>query len=109
MEHTPIPWEIHAWADGHNSVRICQPDHSTERGCLPVAEAEILGRDREEAEANAAFIVRAVNNHAKLLKALEALLKNHCGLVDSGDCGFWNVEEEAEVILARAVIEEAKK
>ena len=38
------------------------------------------------------------------LDALRGLLKDHCGLVDSGDCGFWNVEEEEEVIHARAAI-----
>jgi hypothetical protein len=45
----------------------------------------------------------------KLLAALEGLLDNHCSLVSSGDCGFWNVEEESEVIQVRAAIEEAKK
>ena len=101
MEHTPIPWEIHAWADDHNSVRICQPDHSTERGCLPVAEAEILGRDREEAEANAAFIVRAVNNHTQLLAALEGLMPLRVSHQRDG----W----AADFDRAGAVIEEAKK
>ncbi len=38
------------------------------------------------------------------LEALEALLKDHCGLVDSGDCGNWNVEKEEEVIQARAAV-----
>ena len=49
--------------------------------------------------------LRAVN--AKLVEALEALLKDHCSLVNSGDCGFWEVEEEDEVIRAREAIEEA--
>ena len=109
MEHTPIPWELHTETNGGNSVRICQPDSSQERGCRPVAEAEILGRERKEAEANATLIVRAVNNHAKLLEALEGMLKTHCELVNSGDCGFWEVEEEEEVIQAREAIEEARK
>ena len=51
--------------------------------------------------------LRVVN--AKLLAALEGMLKTHCELVNSGDCGFWEVEEEEEVIQAREAIEEAKK
>lgn len=99
MTPTPIPWELHAWTDAHNSVRICEPDHSQERGCQPIAEAEILGRQREEAEANAAFIVRAVNNHAKLLTALEMALKD---FEQHGHAAPWWRQ-------AREAIEEAKK
>ena len=68
--HTPLPWELHAEGAGYNSVQACQPD-SSERGCCPIVESFVLGRTREEAEANAAFIVRAVNNHEALLAALK--------------------------------------
>lgn len=40
----------------------------------------------------------------ELAKPLEALLKRYVGLISSGDCGFWNPEEEKEVIAARAVL-----
>ena len=45
----------------------------------------------------------------ELVEALEGLLKDHCDLVNSGDSGFWEVEEEEEVIAARAVLEKAKE
>jgi hypothetical protein len=64
-------------------------------------------KEGEMSDAETIKRLRAVN--AKLLAALEGLLENHCSLVSSGDCGFWNVEEESEVIQARAAIEEARK
>ncbi|KKM93908.1 hypothetical protein LCGC14_1203720 [marine sediment metagenome] len=59
-KHTPGPWR---------QVRftVWSGEPNTTNG--PVAEAN--GQTIEECEANAAFIVRAVNNHAKLLEALE--------------------------------------
>jgi hypothetical protein len=41
---------------------------------------------------------------ASMRAALTSLLRRHCRLVESGDCGFWNVEEEEEVIAARRAL-----
>lgn len=60
-------------------------------------------------ELRAEVFRRAVNNHEALIKALEGLLANHVQLVSSGDCGNWNVEEEAEVIAARALLQAVQK
>ena len=57
-DHTPGPWELHAETHGSNSLRICKPANN-ERGCIAVAEAEILGMLRLEAEANARLIAAA--------------------------------------------------
>jgi len=43
----------------------------------------------------------------KLLEALQELLDDYTGLVNSGDCGNWNPEEDPGVIKARAAIREA--
>lgn len=43
-----------------------------------------------------------------LLAALDALLKRYSSLVNSGDCGNWNPEEEEEIIAARAAIAKAR-
>jgi hypothetical protein len=71
MNHTPGPWETHQDIDGRNSVRVCKPDGEPEdeavawiyenvgRGCRPIAEAEIIGMSRLEAEANARLIAAA--------------------------------------------------
>src|SRR5258706_14863328 len=66
--YTPGPWELHQDVDGANSVRVCVPDATTDRGCRAVAEAEILGMSRAEAEANARLIAAA----PELLEAVRA-------------------------------------
>ena len=50
--------------------------------------------------------LRSLNN--ELVEVLKALLEDHVRLVNSGDCGFWDVELEPEVIAARAVISKAE-
>lgn len=67
--HTPGPWELHAEVEGHNSVRICKPDAAAFRGCWSIAEADILGADRKEVEANARLIAAA----PELYEAVEAV------------------------------------
>ena len=49
---------------------------------------------------NAALTARV----KELEEALGNLLKNHVRLVESGDCGSWDVETEKEVIEARAAL-----
>ncbi len=44
----------------------------------------------------------------ELLAALEMVLRHYVELASSGDCGFWDPEEEDVVKAARAVIERAK-
>jgi hypothetical protein len=68
VAHTPGPWELHLARAGANSVRVCVPDATVARGCRPIAEAEILGVPRLEAEANARLIAQA----PELLKLLIA-------------------------------------
>lgn len=42
-----------------------------------------------------------------LLEALQGSLARLVSLVESGDCGFWDVETEESVIAARAAIKKA--
>jgi hypothetical protein len=39
-----------------------------------------------------------------LVKALQGLLDRYTGLVNCGDCGFWDPEKEGEVIAARSAL-----
>ena len=121
MEHTPIPWEIAQLGDGGDGfighqiwnraggevciIRIAVNQHHDAQ------YADFVAR----CEANAAFIVRAVNNHAKLLSALEHLdahIPDREGLqpVDAEVRAFlnhkslWRAKE-----LAREAIKEARK
>ena len=40
----------------------------------------------------------------ELREALQALIDSHAALVNSGDCGNWDVETEPEVMQARALL-----
>ena len=52
--------------------------------------------------------IDALTNHTAAMKeALEGLLNRYVGLVNSGDAGFWNPEEEDEVKAARAALSSA--
>jgi hypothetical protein len=50
-------------------------------------------------------ITRLTARVAELEAALRGLVHNHDQLVSSGDCGFWDVEKEPEMIAARAALE----
>jgi hypothetical protein len=43
---------------------VCDGKHDTEAGCQTIVEAEVLGRTREEAVANAALVVEVVDAYA---------------------------------------------
>ncbi len=83
MEHTPIPWML-----GTN----IQNDGSL---ALMGANGDRVARV-DEPDTDAAFIVRAVNNHEKLLAALEGMLR-HGG--HDGPCTNENVEEKEACTL----------
>lgn len=42
-----------------------------------------------------------------LLEALQCLMKEYKQISDSGDCGFWKAEEQAEYILAEKTLKKA--
>lgn len=52
----------------------------------------------------------AADEIERLRTALTGLLDRYCDLVNSGDCGFWNPEDEKSVKAARRAlaIEQAK-
>jgi hypothetical protein len=66
------------------------------------------GRCHTPSEADAAFIVRAVNSHDALVKALEGMVEMYADLVNSGDAGFWDPEKVDEVKHGRAALAAAK-
>jgi len=48
----------------------------------------------------------AVREAERLTAALRGLTEHYVAMVNSGDCGFWNPEEEPEVIAARAALQQ---
>ena len=70
-EHTPTPWRAdaprkYAGVTWDNIIR-------SERRNDPVCTVFVAGYMEREAAANAAFIVKAVNSHDALVKALQEI------------------------------------
>lgn len=74
VKHTPLPWKYDG--DGFDSLAAqdCGTDGYTVMGddCYPICDMIDMGDD-DQAEANAALIVKAVNSYDEILKALKAL------------------------------------
>jgi len=62
--HTPTPW---GWESLENRVRIEGNGY-----CVAIMQK---GMDRQTTEANAAFIVRAVNSHEELLDVMRFIIE----------------------------------
>lgn len=84
-KHTPTPWRVETTkqlrerlgdvADRYNIIQRGQLAISAgRRSALAVVWAEVEEERDAEGEANAAFIVRAVNAHHELIRAINALL-----------------------------------
>lgn len=100
LKFTPGPWEAvnrdtcqFIYAKGYERA-ICQVD-SYSKG---------FGPDRDERDANAHLIASAPD----IYEALEKQLKNWIELIESGDAGHWDPEEDAHVISMRAVLAKAR-
>jgi hypothetical protein len=72
----------------------------------PCWTAHFIGPDQNKV---AAEIKRRWDSFEAMRKALEGLTAMYVAMVNSGDCGFWNPEEEAEVIAARAALRLAEE
>ena len=70
MKHTPTPWKVYTTTDGGKVIGIGEA--LTGEGVTDPRGG--LWGDPDEAKANAAFIVLAVNSHTELKEALADLL-----------------------------------
>ena len=99
-EHTPTPWMTHRAGEMLPDDWMIMAD----LGKLPngiqqvstVARALSIRQTPETTAANAAFIVKAVNNHEDLVNALHLLVEKHGGLGVS-----------PEIVQAKAVLQAA--
>lgn len=96
MEHTPTPWRVTcAYPDETDNVKV------KTNGCIAIKSGVraigLFGHEsRDEANANAAFIVRACNCHDELvatLKLCQEMLEMH------GETYLWRKVSD---ILAKA-------
>lgn len=104
-KHTPTPW----WIDKEHPLSIMAADENYVEGeVAPWHVANLMpdcgGNDDGESDANAAFIVRAVNNHAALVAALRGLL----GGIEAEENGNAGCLRRAQ-LEARAALQLAKE
>jgi hypothetical protein len=78
QKHTETPWTL-----GKGTVRIRNAENVLVAECYTTGNS-IRYPGKEEREANAEFIVRACNSHAKLVEALKAIAGNS-GCQDTKD------------------------
>jgi hypothetical protein len=99
--HTPTPWR-------RNYTLVCTEDGATITSCQALLEATVAGglSGDDLDEANAAFIVHAVNQHASLVAALEearGLLERAKELfemeIDAGDADPFVWLKQTEIFL----------
>lgn len=101
--HTALPWGLRYRG---NQLAIVG-DAGEWLAVLPHAPSDGFGlMALAEIHANAALIVRAVNSHDELVKALEAILAKHKGLFgdpphELAGCDLQDIDR-AYAILARA-------
>lgn len=108
--HTPLPWRIED-DNSFTTTKAIVSDALDQYGQISVIGAVWPGGFSDETkEANAAFIVRAVNSHEKLVKALEAC-ENVIGMArlqgKLSDNGLSPVSDA--LILARNALTTAKE
>lgn len=111
-KHTSIPWKASAPdASYHDVIRIYSEGDS--EGAIPVAVCpqrnsaimEVLAGSKNEtteAACNAALIIRAVNNHERLLAACEAALGALSAYEYVSADGTQTIREQVKAALAAA-------
>lgn len=99
MGHTPGPW----FTTPSMPTRVLKQFRGGKIANELVCRTDYAWATEGERRANARLIAAA----PELLEALESVLKNYVSLVNSGDAGNWNPEEEPEVQAALAAIAKA--
>lgn len=107
--HTPGPWKLETV---RTQVGICHkvgpfptgvPHRPETYACIYV-DGVVKAEHAPQQLANARVMAAAPN----LLTALKMFVDRYTGLVNSGDCGNWNPEDEDHVVIARAAIAKAE-
>ena len=62
-----------------------------------------------ESESEARSIAHTLNTYDALLEALVGMTEHYCDLINSGDAGNWNPENEIPVIASREALKAAKE
>lgn len=104
MSHTPTPWKwSQPFGEGFAYVDDTKHDNIEETGNICT-----VWSGNNNAEANAAFIVRACNNHDRLVEALANLVISADGLEADNDSEALEVDREF-IDYARTILAEVEK
>lgn len=98
QKHTPTPWKTYRITEDFKYVR---PDQFRIKGGKPIRTiAHILPFPDNSEQANMEFIVRAVNNHERLLEACKfALSQNDKEHMREEVCNkLWEAIKQAEAL-----------
>jgi hypothetical protein len=95
-EHSKLPWRADG-PDDFGDYNILNDDDS-----LAIAAVVSNMRPAECVAANAAFIVRAVNCHAELVEALEAIVNSDMALREEDEGRTSPELERARAVIAKA-------
>jgi hypothetical protein len=118
-EHTPTPWEVQEYGECDDGVGIIGlrtndgvPYSSPTNGLVAWATlhpTEMDANDPTRAQANAAFIVKAVNSHDALVKALKSLTNEMAGIWDAFEYGLRTENSNTNYAVAREKLAEAEQ
>lgn len=96
---TPGPWSWDAAPDHNWDVQVWSSPNS--RVCFVAHDGE---KGNRTGQANARLISAAPD----MYEALDKFVEHYVGMINSGDCGFWNPEDEDFVKAARAALAKAR-
>lgn len=82
-QHTPVPWNLRFYQDYFEGIQGA-PEDGERYGAMVTNRGGIAKPASAQGKANAAFIVRAVNNHDALLE-IAVCLRQHLALFCTHD------------------------
>lgn len=91
-QHTPGPWGVLSTAVGPAYTAVCIGQLNEEKGLNGASDEYavcVVPLIHDESRANARLIAAAPD----LLAALQVLFDDYKSLADSGDAGFWSLED----------------
>ena len=98
---TPRPWRVWDSRPNRNNLLFVEAVQEPEK---LIAALMVTNYPDDEAEANAALIVRAVNSFDALTAALQGMVKLNSLLLEKTDGGFYSAGNNGYIQQARAAL-----
>jgi hypothetical protein len=105
MSLSKTPWSVSRWSETGGDQPENTGDCYINNGVCDIAYlATHRVDDVDMTEADAILLASA----PVLRNALQRMVDRYVSLVNSGDCGFWNPEDESDVIAARNALAQSR-